>query len=138
MPGIASPSVFCLAPQPASQQGKTQQGGGGGGGLKLGSKHLSPATNRTAASEEPVKPSTDSSSTNTGWGFDSDWGSFDTSSSPRQQQQQQSSAGRSDKAGSRQEELQRKREERRQRQQEAREKRAAGRRPGGLGAVKKD
>ena len=137
MPGIASPSVFCLAPQPASQQGKTQQGGGGGGGLKLGSKHLSPATNRTATSEEPVKPSTDSSSTNTGWGFDSDWGSFDTSSSPRQQQQQ-SSAGRSDKAGNRQEELQRKREERRQRQQEAREKRAAGRRPGGLGAVKKD
>ncbi len=60
--------------------------------------------------------------------WDSNWGTFDK---PK-------SAGDSMASPSRQEVLQNKREERRLKQQAAREKRAAGVKPGGLGAVKKD
>ena len=96
-----------------------------GKGIKLGSK----SHNIEAASSD--------NATSTGWDFDSDWSSFDPPSTSSATTT--TTTTQSDKLG-RQEELQRKREERRQRQQEAREKRAAGagRRPAGLGAVKKD
>jgi hypothetical protein len=117
------------------QQAKTKQGGG----LKLGQKQATRVTagssTATTAPQEHPSSSSSAGATSTGWDFGSDWSSFDSPSSSSSQTQQQSS-----ERASRQEELQRKREERRQRQQEAREKRAAGvgRRPAGLGAVKKD
>ena len=124
------------------EQGKTHQGRGGG--LKLSSKH-SPRLSADTQTPTAASSHTRTTASSAGWDFDSDWGSFNTPSSSSSSKQQRDTngsplAGQSDDRTSRQEELQRKREERRQRQQEAREKRAAGvgRRPGGLGAVKKD